>query len=134
MAQTGSCPLQSVLSQSLPNHFAVVGLDIKDESTDGFRLRLRDGANGFCECEGVDEKTWEKFTANLKCLSGDFAASATHAALSEQLKAQEKEWKVPANHVFCLATPPAIVETIVHGIGEARLAQDRQHAALALLL
>ena len=34
-------------------------------SADEFRLRLRDGANSFCECGEVDEKTWNEFAANL---------------------------------------------------------------------
>ena len=38
----------------------------------------------------------------------------------------------PANHIFYLATPPGIVETIVHGISEAHLAQDRQHVRIVV--
>ena len=41
-----------LLAKQLPERFAVIGLDIKDESLDEFRLRLRDGANRFCECGG----------------------------------------------------------------------------------
>ena len=70
-----------LLDQQLPEHFAVIGLDMKDGSTDEFRTRLRDGANSFCECGGVDEKTWKKFTANLSYISGDFADPATYASL-----------------------------------------------------
>jgi glucose-6-phosphate 1-dehydrogenase len=64
----------------------VIGLDIKRKSQDEFRLRLRDGANSFCECGGVDEKTWNGFAANLSYISGDFADPATYAALDKQLK------------------------------------------------
>ena len=46
-----------LLDQQLPERFAVIGLDMKDGSTNEFRLRLRDGANGFCACGGVYEKT-----------------------------------------------------------------------------
>jgi len=46
-----------LLSQSLPDHFAVIGLDIKDGSTDQFRTRVRDGVDGFCECGEVDKKS-----------------------------------------------------------------------------
>ncbi len=121
-----------LLDQQLPERFAVIGLDIKDGSTDEFRLRLRDGANGFCECGGVDEKTWKKFTANLSYISGDFSDPAAYTALNEQLKAHEKKWNGPANHIFYLATPPSIVETIVKRIGAARLAQDKQHTLIVV--
>jgi glucose-6-phosphate 1-dehydrogenase len=121
-----------LLAQQLPERFAVIGLDIKDGSTDEFRLRVRDGVDGFCECGEVDKKTWNGFSRNLTYVSGDFADPATYTALGKRLKDQEDEWKVPSNHVFYLATPPAIVETIVHRIGEARLAQNRQHVRIVV--
>ena len=80
-----------LLDQQLPERFAVVGLDIKDGNTEEFRIRLRDGANNFCDCGGVDEKTWGKFTSDLSYISGDFANPATYAALNAQLKDIEKE-------------------------------------------
>lgn len=121
-----------LLAQQLPEHFAVIGLDIKDQSPDDFRLRLRDGANGFCECGEIDEKTWNTFASNLSYLSGDFANPATYTALNEQLKVYEKKWNTQANYVFYLATPPSIVETIVNGIGKAGLAQDKQRARIVV--
>jgi glucose-6-phosphate 1-dehydrogenase len=112
------------LNRQLPERFAVIGLDLKEGGADEFRLRLKDGVEAFCGCGNIDDKAWDGFGRGLTYLSGDFADSATYAALSRQLQAQEKEWGGPANHVFYLATPPAIVETIVHRIGETRLAQD----------
>src|SRR5512147_1776401 len=89
-----------LLSQQLPGHFAVIGLDMKKESPDEFRSRLRDGASHFCACGGVDQKTWNEFARNLSYLSGDFADPAIYAALDKQLKAYEKKWGSPANHIF----------------------------------
>jgi glucose-6-phosphate 1-dehydrogenase len=120
------------LAQQLPQHFAVIGLDMKDQSPDDFRLRLKDGANGFCECGEIDEKTWNAFASNLSYLSGDFANSATYVALNEQLKVYEKKWNVQANHIFYLATPPGIVETIVNGLGTAKLARDKHRARIVV--
>jgi glucose-6-phosphate 1-dehydrogenase len=121
-----------LLSQQLPEHFAVIGLDMKNESPDEFRLRLKDGANHFCECGEVDEKTWKKFTANLSYIAGDFANPATYAALNKQLQAYEKKWGSTATHVFYLATPPGIVETIVRGLGAAGLAHDKGRARIVV--
>jgi glucose-6-phosphate 1-dehydrogenase len=121
-----------LLDQQLPERFAVIGLDIKDGSTDGFRLRLGDGVDNFCECGDIDENTWKEFTANLSYISGDFADPATYATLDEQLKAHEKKWDCPANHVFYLAIPPGIVETIVKGIGKAKLAHDKQRVRIVV--
>lgn len=119
-----------LLDHQLPERFAVIGLDKNDLSLDVFIQRLRDGANRFCRCGSVDEENWNSIAPNISFISGDFADPAIYAALSEQLKTQEKNWDSPANHVFYLATPPGIVENIVHGIGEARLAHDRHRARI----
>jgi glucose-6-phosphate 1-dehydrogenase len=121
-----------LLGKQLPERFAVIGLDIKTESPNEFQLRLRDGANHFCRCGSVDKEIWNSIAPNISFISGDFADPATYAALNEQLKIQEKNWNSPANHVFYLATPPGIVETIVHGMGEARLAHNRHHARIVV--
>jgi glucose-6-phosphate 1-dehydrogenase len=121
-----------LLRQSLPDRFAMIGLDIKNGNTDEFRLRVRDGIGRFCECGETEDKTWNGFASNLTYISGDFANPATYTALNKQIEGQEKEWGVPSNHVFYLATPPGIVETIVHEIGEAQLAQDRQHVRIVV--
>ena len=121
-----------LVDKELPDHFSVVGLDIKDGNADGLRLRLKDGATRFCECGAVDVKMWKKLTADLAYLSGDFADPATYAVLGEQLKAHEKTWGHPAVHVFYLATPPGIVQTIVKGLGTAKLADDQRRARIVV--
>ena len=121
-----------LLGKQLPEHFAVIGLDMKNASPDEFQLRLRDGANGFCECGGVDERTWNAFARNLTYLSGDFSNAETYTALNGQLKDYEKKWGSPANHIFYLATPPGIMETIVRGLGTAGLAHDKRRARIVV--
>jgi len=119
-----------LLSGQLPDHFAVIGIGRKNKSSDEFRSRLRDGANNF---RGrVDEKTWNKFSPNLSYISGDYADPTTYAALDKQLKTHEKKWGGAANHIFYLATPPDIVETIVKMIGKANLAQDKQRVRIVV--
>ena len=121
-----------LLGKQLPEQFAVIGLNIKEESRDEFQLRLRDGASNFCECGEVDEKTCNKFASNISYLSGDFAVAATYTVLSSQLEAYEKKWGSPANHIFYLATPPSIMEMIVNGLGAAGLAHDTRRARIVV--
>ena len=121
-----------LLSQQLPPQFAVIGLDMKHASPAEFQLRLRDGATRFCECGGVEEKTWSGLAPSLSYLSGDFADPAVYAALKEQLSAHEQNWGGPAHHVFYLATPPDIVETIVHGLDAAQLTHDKHRVRIVV--
>jgi glucose-6-phosphate 1-dehydrogenase len=118
--------------QQLPKRFAVIGLDIKDVSADEFHLRLRDGVDNFCNCGKVDNKTWKTLIANLSYISGDFESPATYAALNQQIKVYEKKWNASANRIFYMATPSGIVETIIKGLGSARLADDKQHARIVI--
>jgi glucose-6-phosphate 1-dehydrogenase len=121
-----------LLDNQLPGHFAVIGLDMKEQSPQEFRARLRDGATNYCECGKTDEKTWGEYAQNLDYLSGDFSNPAVYKALNGKLAELEKGWGGPANHIFYLATPPGIVETIVQGLGAAGLADDKHRARIVV--
>ena len=75
-----------LLSQLLPEHFAVIGLDVKSVSPDDFRERLRDGANTFCQCGGIDKGKWDQMARPFFYKAGDFAAPGIYAELEKQLK------------------------------------------------
>lgn len=119
-----------LLEGELPEHFAVIGLDLKAGSANEFQLRLKDGAHGFCECGGVDEQAWSKLAARMSYISGDFANPTTYTTLAEQIEAYQKDWGCLANPAFYLATPPVIMGTIVKGLGAAGLANDRLRARI----
>jgi glucose-6-phosphate 1-dehydrogenase len=121
-----------LLGEQLPEQLAVIGLDIKNASPDEFRLRMKEGADKFCECGAVDETTWSEFAPNLSYLSGDFANPAIYAALSGQLEDYEKNWGSPANRIFYLATPSDIMETIVQGIGTSGLAHNKRDVRIVV--
>lgn len=112
-----------MLSQLLPQQLVVIGLDLKAGEAEDFRKRMKDGASSFCECGQIDEEKWSSLARQLFYISGDFSAPAPYANLSRILENCVKNWGVPADVVFYLATPPGIVETIVHGIGAAQLVQ-----------
>ncbi len=121
-----------LLDNQLPELFGVIGLDMKEQSPEEFRQRLRDGANTFCECGKMGEKTWNTFAKKLSYLSGDFSDPSVYKALKSKLAALEKDWGSPAEHIFYLATPPGIVEMIVRGLGAAGLADDKRRARIVV--
>jgi len=121
-----------LLDRQLPEHFAMIGLDLKEQSPEEFQQRLKDGANNFCDCGKMGEKTWGEFAEKLSYLSGDFSNPEIYQAINGKLADLEKEWGSPATHIFYLATPPGIVETIVHGLGAAGLANDKRRARIVV--
>jgi glucose-6-phosphate 1-dehydrogenase len=116
----------------LPDLFAVVGVDRKEMSDDDFRQHLRDGVDQFSRRGASKGDAWQEFASHLSFLSADFGDPSTYAALQEQLTARDQEWDTKAQRIFYQATPPSLVETIVHQIGQANLAQNRETTRIVL--
>jgi len=113
------------LDDLLPDKFAIFGVDGKSISAQDWRERLRDGVEQFARHDKIDASKWKEFADHLiDCLSGDFKKSDTFDRLSKALTEQGKETGEQAEHIFYLATPPIIVEDIVHNLGQAGLTKD----------
>jgi glucose-6-phosphate 1-dehydrogenase len=114
----------------LPAQYAVIGVDRKEMTDDDFREHLRDGVDQFSRSGKAQDEEWGAFASHFTFLSGDFGEPATYSALEERLTACDQEWGTKAERIFYQATPPSLVETIVHQIGEAGLAQDRERTRI----
>jgi glucose-6-phosphate 1-dehydrogenase len=119
-------------NQLLPDQFAVIGVGRKHKSSEEFRSRMMDGARQFCECDVLDEEIWKKFAPKLSYLSGEFTEISTYAAIKAQLAENDQNWGNPSIKAFYLATPPGIVEVIVDGIGQVRLADERSRVRIVV--
>ncbi len=112
----------------LPEKFAVIGVDGKSMTEDEFRARLRDGVSRFSRRGAPDDAGWDRIAERITFICADFAEQPGYSLLKQQLLAREKEWQAKAEHVFYLAVPPVVFPTIVRGLGNAGLAEDRVHA------
>ena len=112
-----------ILDQQLPGHFAVIGLDIKNGSSDEFRLRVRDGVDGFCECGEVDKKIWDRFADNLTYLSGDFTNPATYATLEWAAQDPGKKLGKSGQSCFLPSHTARYRGNHCQGIGAAKLSR-----------
>lgn len=121
-----------LLQNHLPDQFVVIGLDGKDAGLEKFHQRLKDGAKHFCQCSKIADEKWDLLTANMRFLAGDFADQSIYSELKDQFKKLEDSWGHAANHIFYLATPPAVVSLIVNGLDQAGLAADREHARIVV--
>jgi len=119
------------LDDLLPDKFAIFGVDGKSISADEWRKRLHDGVKQFARHDKIESSKWKEFANHLiDCLTGNFKKSDTFDALVKALKEQDKTLGEQSEHVYYLATPPTIVEDIVHNLGEAGLTKDPQHSRL----
>jgi glucose-6-phosphate 1-dehydrogenase len=119
------------LSGLMPEKFAIYGVDAKQTSLDDLLKRLLEGVNQFSRRGKAQLDQWKDFASHIKeCLAGDFSNPETFQHLASDLAKQEKSWGEHTERVYYLATPPTIVETIVHNLGSAHLVSDRKRSRM----
>lgn len=117
----------------MPEKFAIFGVDVKSIGIEALRKHLLDGVNQFSRQGKAKADLWKAFASHIvSCQAGDFNDIATFEALAKALNAQDKSWDEHAERVFYLATPPAMVETIVHNLGLSHLVSDRKRARIVV--
>jgi glucose-6-phosphate 1-dehydrogenase len=115
------------LSDLMPQKFAIFGVDVKDTSLDDLRKRLLDGVNQFSRRGKAKPSQWNDFASHIMdYLVGDFNNPETFQRLANSLSSQEKSWGEHSEHVYYLATPLSVVQTIVHNLGNAHLVSERK--------
>ena len=115
------------LDNLLPEKFAIFGVDVKKMAVADLRKRFLDGVNQFSRRGKAKPETWKSFAGHIVSLvAGDFKDVNTFETLAKELNAQDKAWSEHVERVFYLATPPFIVQDIVHNLGQAHLVSDRK--------
>jgi glucose-6-phosphate 1-dehydrogenase len=107
----------------LPPGFSVIGTSHRPLPDDQFRARMHDAVKEFLEDESFDEQLWSSFARNLYCVTGDFADGELYPRIAQKLQ----ELKQP-NVLFYLATQPSFYETVIAGLGAAKLAEEVEPA------
>lgn len=121
------------LDNQLPEKFTILGINRRAVVLDEWRNHLRGGVDQFSRRGITETSRWEAFATHLMtCPPGNFDNIATFVSLAKTLIEQDKTWGEHAEHIFYLATPPEIVETIVHNLGQAHLTSNRQLARLVI--
>jgi len=120
------------LDKSLPESFAIIGLDRVELSDEALRQHLRQGVNQFSRRGSAKDTDWEPFAAHINYLQADFTDQAAYAQLAEHLAKLDREWKAKANRIFYLATPPSLFGLIARMLGDAGLARERERARIVV--
>jgi glucose-6-phosphate 1-dehydrogenase len=118
--------------QSLPDRFALIGLDRADLTDDALREQLRDHLRREDGQQTVPEEDWNAFAERIQYLRADFGDREAYRRLAESLGRFDAEWEAPANRLFYLATPPSLFGMIARLLGEAGLAEDREHGRIVV--
>jgi glucose-6-phosphate 1-dehydrogenase len=115
------------LDKWLPEHFAIVGVDMKGMDEDSFCAHIRKGIDTFSRQGKTDDETWQSFSQHLTYVAGDFTEAKTYSDVSGVLASHRKVWNNHVHQVFYLAIPPSLIEPIAQNLSQAKLMHDHLH-------
>ncbi len=94
----------------------VLGVAVDDWSVDQLREHARSAIEG--TGEQVDDEVFDRFAARLSYVQGDFGDAATYKRVARALGSAKRP-------VFYLEIPPFLFATVIQGLSEAGVDQER---------
>ena len=120
------------LDKSLPQPFAVHGIDRIESSSEQLREHLRDGAKQFSRRGPPADADWDSFVAAVTYQRADFDDPAAYAQLADYLARIDTQWNTQAGRIFYLATPPSLFGVIARRLGEAGLSREPERSHIVV--
>ena len=106
----------------LSDKFYVVGCGRKNISDEEFRQLARKSAGHLCE----DANVLDKFLGRLFFVSGGYDDISLYENLKSKLAELDRQYGVPGCHIFYLAIPPTLYETVSNKLGESGLSGNEE--------
>ncbi len=116
----------------LPARFMLVGVGHSETDAGALAERYRDGVARNSRTGPPPDDAWRTFAAMIRYIRCDIGKAANVAALKEGLASLDPGWSADAEKIFYLATPPALFEPVVCGLGSAGFAQDSRHVRVVV--
>ncbi len=114
-----------MLGGFLPPEFTVVGFARRDLTSEQFRDHLRDGIDRFSRNRPVKASVWESFCKGIEYHQGNLNDPAAYVELRKKLERIDRDRGTGGNRLFYLAVPSGLYPEIVHELGSAGLAENR---------
>lgn len=109
---------------SLPEHFAILGVARSAFSDESFREKMIDGVRQFSLFQDSTEEDYRKFSDLLSYLSINTDSSADYAGLKLKLQEIDLKAKTSGNYLFYLSTPPNLYPLIPAFLAEHGLNKE----------
>ena len=93
------------LDRSLPETFALLGLDRLDKNDEAFRQRLRDGVDQFSRRGPAKDAEWNAFAAHINYFQMDFANPTEDLASCRATGATGQRLEDPGDESFLSRRP-----------------------------
>jgi glucose-6-phosphate 1-dehydrogenase len=122
-----------MLDGLLPANYAVVGFARHENDDAGFRALARQGIERFSR-RPLDEARFAEYAQRLFYVSGTFDDPASYDELRRCLEKVEADLGIPANRVFYLSIPPAVITTCVGRLREHGFVADPEGDAISRVI
>ncbi|MGC8668229.1 MAG: glucose-6-phosphate dehydrogenase [Chthonomonadales bacterium] len=112
----------------LPSGFAVVGFAVTPWDDDAFRGAMRDAVAHSPDVVRFDTSEWERFSALLHYVAGDFEAAEGYQVLASRLQQMDASHGTKGNRLFYLATLPPFYGLIAKNLDRFKLVEHSSDA------
>ncbi len=107
----------------LPDSFAIVGVGRQEFTSEEFQAKIKADLTEFIG-KDVDKDLIKWFVERTHYTGGDFADKKTFKNLQKMLKDLDKQFDIPENYFFYLATPPTLFATVTEQACQAGLTDE----------
>jgi glucose-6-phosphate 1-dehydrogenase len=105
--------------------FQILGIGRNELSDDEFRKSMREGASDSEEMGEFTDDEWSRFAERIHYTQGELNQAETYRKIAERLDDLASEKDAGRNHLFYFSTPPSLATSIVDGLGQAGLADQK---------
>lgn len=120
---------------TLPADFALVGFARTPYDDDSFREYCRAQLNEFMPSDRKPEGAlWDDFSRRISYITATFKDSADFVELKKLLARNDEQFNTGGNHLFYMATPPAVFPVIVQHLKSAGLEPHDGHGSWTRLV
>jgi glucose-6-phosphate 1-dehydrogenase len=115
----------------LPEHFAIVGVDLADRTVDAWRDSLREMLQGFIgnpssesRIDAIDEAAWQRLAGCMSYVQGDLNDRGLYEKLRLHLADVAKQQQTGGNCLFYLAVADRFFAPVIEQLGHAGLLDE----------
>ncbi len=109
----------------LPDSFAIVGVGRQEFTSEEFQTKIRADLTEFIG-KDVDKDLINWFVERTHYTGGDFADKETFKNLQKMLKDLDKQFDIPENYFFYLATPPSLFASVTKQACQSGLTDETE--------
>jgi len=119
----------------LPEHFALVGVDLAEGTAESWRDHLHASLQSFVGATGaefsidaIDEAAWARLSGAMSYVQGDLTQPGLYAKIGEALAKAETAHGTKGNVIFYLAVADRFFGTVVDELAAAKLTDQQPDA------